>query len=104
MPHRPAVWHSATRALIGLYFNDDPAGTANAFEATLGSLEIGDQLASKPDSQKQLVGEPWFAYGTRYGLFLALASQPARMLPGSVDACSSTARHEVLRRIPNALR
>jgi hypothetical protein len=77
-PRRPAVWHSATRALVGLYFNDDPAGTTASFDAALGSLDIGDELAGKPDPQQQLVGDPWFAYGTRYGLFLAVSPQPAR--------------------------
>jgi cellulose synthase operon protein C len=76
--HRPAVWHSATRALVGLYFNDDSAGTDSAFSATLVSLNIGDQLGGPPDSRQHLVGEQWFAYSTRYGLFLALAQQPAR--------------------------
>lgn len=76
IPHRPAVWRGATRALIGLYFDDEPAATASAFDAALGSLAIGDQLAHPPDAEQQLVGEPWFAYGTRYGLFLALAAPP----------------------------
>ncbi len=77
VPRRPAIWHSATRALVGLYFNDDPAGTTSAFDATLGSLNIANQLTGPLDSQQHLVGEPWFAYSTRYGLFLALAAQPA---------------------------
>ena len=45
VPHRPAVWQSATHALVGLYFNDDPAGTTGAFDATLGWLRISDELA-----------------------------------------------------------
>ena len=46
-----------------------------------GTIErlIGDQLAEAPNPRKQLVGEPWFDYGTRYGLFLALTPRPAHM-------------------------
>src|SRR6185437_9631663 len=49
-----------------------------AFDATLGVLKISDELAGATHSQQQLVGEPWFGYGTRYGLFFALAPQAAR--------------------------
>lgn len=74
---RPCVWHSAMRALVGLYFNDDPAATTNAFDAALGSSGIGEQLSATANSSQQLVGEPWFPYATRYGLFLAASRQPA---------------------------
>ena len=90
---RPAVWHSATRALIGLYFNNDPAGTTSAFDTTLGSLNIGDQLADRPNPDQQLVGEPWFAYSTRYGLFLAVSPQPSHasedFMPAVLERASS---------------
>ena len=90
---RPAVWHSATRALIGLYFNNDPAGTTSAFDTTFGSLKIGDQLAGRPDSNQLLVGDPWFAYGTRYGLFLAVTAQPSHpsedFMPAVLEQASS---------------
>ena len=91
--HRPAVWHSATSALVGLYFNNDPAGTTSAFDTTLGSLRVGDQLERRPDSEHQLVGESWFAYGTRYGLFLALHPQTAPasedFMPAAIEQASS---------------
>lgn len=93
IPGRPAVWQSATRALVGLYFDDDPKDTSNAFDATLGSLRIGDQLSHAPDSRQQLVGESRFAYGTRYGLLLALAQQPLRasedFMPAVIERTST---------------
>ncbi|MDE1163066.1 MAG: hypothetical protein PW792_14170 [Acidobacteriaceae bacterium] len=77
IPNRNPVWHSATRALAGMYLDQDPAATTASFDAALGSQSIEAQLAHHPDKQQQLVGEPWFNYSSRFGLFLALKPQPA---------------------------
>jgi hypothetical protein len=74
---RTPVWNTANTALLGLYYNDLSAKTDTAFQSTLGDLTIGPTLANKPDATKQLVGQPWFYYATRYGFFLTLTPHPA---------------------------
>jgi tetratricopeptide (TPR) repeat protein len=75
---REPVWANATKALAGLYFADDSPPIQSAFENALGSQIIGDQLTAKPVASRQLVGDPWFYYGTHYGILLTLPSTPAK--------------------------
>jgi hypothetical protein len=92
---RPAVWASATGALVGLYFGDTGERVNGEFEAAVGDRTIGDRLAEKPEAAKVLVGEPWFYYGTRYGYFLTLAKTPAHdaedYLPAALERAPSDA-------------
>jgi replicative superfamily II helicase len=74
---RPAVWGSATSALVGLYYGETTPKVNAEFEAAVGEATIGQRLAVKPDETKQLIGSDWFYYGTRYGFFLTLGSAPA---------------------------
>lgn len=74
---RPPVWASATSALTRLYFGDTSLETDAGFEAALANDPIGQRLQGRPDQSNQIVGDPWFYYGTRYGYFLTLLSKPA---------------------------
>ena len=89
----PPVWRSANTALTGLYFSDTSAPIDAAFQTTLGNATIGERLTTKPDTSTQLVGDPWFPFASRYGLFLTLAPQPGHdpedFLPAQLELSSS---------------
>jgi cellulose synthase operon protein C len=90
---RPPVWKSATSALVGLYFGDTSPEIDADFQSTLANDPIGQRLQSKPDQSRQLVGNPWFYYGHRYGFFLTLSSKPSHdpedYLPAALELSSS---------------
>ncbi len=90
---RPTVWSTANTALIGLYFGDKASTIDTAFTTTLGDPTIGTQLTNKPNELTQLSGDPWFYYGSRYGLFLALNNAPSHAaedyLPAQIELASS---------------
>lgn len=68
---KPPVWKSAYTALSGLYLNEHRPETATAFTNALNSdATIGDRVAQRADRSRQLAGEVWFYYGSRYGEFL----------------------------------
>ena len=87
------LWRSANTALAGLYFGDSSPAIDAAFQSTLGDVTIGQHLASKPDNNSQLSGDPWFYYGARYGLFLTRASKPSHdpedYLPAQLELAPS---------------
>ena len=91
--NRPSVWNTANTALLGLYFADKSSTIDTAFATTLGDPTIGAQLTNKPDERIQLSGDPWFYYGSRYGLFLALNNAPSHpaedYLPSQIELASS---------------
>lgn len=91
---RPAVWGRATSALAGLYFRDTSTQVDSAFQAALANDTIGQRLQVRPDESKQIVGAPWFYYGTRYGYFLTLAKNPSHdpedYLPAELELSSSS--------------
>ena len=74
---RQPVWASTTRALVGLYFADSSPKVDGAFRAALGDNSVAALLAAPPDRSRQLVGEPWFYYGMRYGVYRTLAATPS---------------------------
>ena len=74
---RQSVWASTTRALVGLYFADSSPKVDGAFRAALGDNSIAALLAAPPDRSHQVVGEPWFYYGMRYGVYRTLAATPS---------------------------
>ena len=69
------VWTNAHAALVGLHFARFDAATTAAFTTALGADTVGERL--KPvDRSMQLAGDTWFAYGSRFGEYLAFAKQP----------------------------
>jgi len=80
----PPMWSDALTALTGLYYAGDnaPQGpdVSAIFQRMLGTANIGQLLGRPVDRDKQLVGDPWFYYGSRYGEYLA-----AKGVPGAED-------------------
>ena len=68
---RPPVWNSAYTALTGLYRRDYEPEVRDAFAQALdANATIGDRVAHPVDRDRQLAGEVWFYYGSRYGEYL----------------------------------
>jgi tetratricopeptide (TPR) repeat protein len=71
------VWRSATTALAGLYLRDPRPEVGSAFANALGSeASIGERIALPADRNRQLAGEIWFYYGSRYAEYLDLQKDP----------------------------
>ena len=73
----PAVWRPASRALVGLYFAGPDSSqdtTFAGFQAALvPNATVAQRLATKPDPSRQLTGDNWFFYASRFGIFVTLA-------------------------------
>jgi len=83
---RPPVWTSAYTALLGLHFARYDAPTTNAFTTALGGSTVAERL--KPvDRSRQLAGDTWFAYSSRFGEYLTFAKLPGASdyLPGPLE-------------------
>jgi cellulose synthase operon protein C len=74
---RAPVWSAANVALAGLFFADTSSRTNAAFHAALADKTIAERLVTQPDRAHQLVGEDWFYYGMRYGVYRMLATSAA---------------------------
>ncbi len=72
----PAVWTKAYTALAGLYFARTTPEVDAAFQSALGPNTIGEQLGHPVARDRQLAGDQWFYYGSRYGEYLAVTKQP----------------------------
>ena len=90
---RPPVWGSAAQALTGLYFGDTSSRTHAAFATALADGTIGERLQQPPDENRQLIGKPWFYYGTRYGYLLTFSPEPGKdaedYLPAQLESGSA---------------
>ena len=73
---RDPVWRSAYNALTGLYFGEASPEVNNAFLGALGDETVGERLAQKLERSRELAGDTWFYYGSRYGEYLNLTKQP----------------------------
>jgi Flp pilus assembly protein TadD len=84
----PPVWTKAYTALVGLYDLDRDARVDAAFRGALDSATIGQRLAKPADRDRELAGDVWFYYGSRYGEYLAGTHQgdPEDYLPASLEA------------------
>ncbi len=89
----PPVWNFAYTALAGLHFGRQTPQVQNAFLEALGSATIGDRIGVEIDRGRQLAGDLWYYYGSRYGEFLAdqNASEAEAYLPASVEAATGRA-------------
>jgi tetratricopeptide (TPR) repeat protein len=83
------LWVNAYTALAGLYFASTSPVPAvrDAFNALLGDMTIGSRIARPVDRDRQLAGDVWFYYGSRYGEYLAAAKQSGAedYLPAMVE-------------------
>ncbi len=96
----PPVWTNAYTGLAGLYYADPAPAVGGAFRAILDQGSIGDRLGKKVDLDRQLTGNLWFYYASRYGEYLAITRQEGadrylaaglERAPASTDAYLVTA-------------
>ena len=96
----PDVWRPASASLVLTYFANDKSAPADAtaFTQSLATdATVAQRLATPADPAKQLIGDLFFYYASRYGIFLAAASKPAILpdaedfLPAELEASPTTA-------------
>jgi tetratricopeptide (TPR) repeat protein/Flp pilus assembly protein TadD len=68
---RPPVWSKSYTALVGLYFAEPLPPIKTAFVGALGDQTIGERIGKSVDRDKQLAGDIWYYYASRYGEYLA---------------------------------
>jgi len=90
---RPPVWGSAYNALVGLYFSEPTPEVNNSFLAAIGDDPIGVRLAKPVDRAKQLAGNTWFYYGSRYGEYAGISKlrNPDDFLPAILEESPASA-------------
>jgi Tfp pilus assembly protein PilF len=74
---QPPVWHTAYRALTGLFFADFSPATDTAFRTTLADETIAARLDRPLNRDPFLAGEIWFPYAERYAVFRLADPQKA---------------------------
>jgi tetratricopeptide (TPR) repeat protein len=67
---RQHVWDKSYTALVGLYFADARPTVTTSFLEILGDQTIEERIGKPVDRNKQLAGDTWFYYGSRYGEYL----------------------------------
>lgn len=84
---RAPVWGSAYNALVGLYFSEPTPEINNSFLAAIGDDPISVRLAKPVDRAKQLAGNTWFYYGSRYGEYAGISKlrNPDDFLPAILE-------------------
>jgi len=90
---RAPVWGSAYNALVGLYFSEPTPEVNNSFLAAIGDDPIGVRLARPVDRAKQLAGNTWFYYGSRYGEYAGISKlrNPDDFLPAILEESPASA-------------
>jgi tetratricopeptide (TPR) repeat protein len=90
----PPMWIDALTALTGLYYAPSGPDVTAVFQRMLGPVNIGQLLGRAVDRDKQLVGDPWFYYGSRYGEYLAAKGAPAAedYLPAMLEGAPADAQ------------
>jgi len=88
------MWADALTALTGLYYAPSTPDVTPVFQRILGPSNIGQLLLRAVDREKQLVGDPWFYYGSRYGEYLAATGSPAAedYLPAMLEGAPADAQ------------
>jgi cellulose synthase operon protein C len=97
----PAVWAPSTTGLTYLYLADTSGKGDAAFRTALASeATIAERLATKPNTARQLTGQPWFYHAARDGQLrlLAPATQPAAedLLAADLEYSANTTSYNAL--------
>ncbi len=96
----PDVWRPASASLILTYFAGDksaPADSSVFTQALASDATIAQRLATPANPAKQLTGDLFFYYASRYGIFLATVPKAATLpdaedfLPAELEAGPTTA-------------
>lgn len=82
------VWRPASASLVQTYFAGPASGAANLAnfnQALVANSTIAARLAAPADPLRQLTGDTYFYYASRYGIFLATVHDSAQTLPSAED-------------------
>jgi tetratricopeptide (TPR) repeat protein len=83
----PAVWRPASASLVETYFaspKTTPTPPTGFAQSLASNLTIADHLATPADPAKQLTGDNFFFYASRFGIFLATVPK-SELLPDAED-------------------
>jgi tetratricopeptide (TPR) repeat protein len=83
----PAVWRPASASLVETYFASPHAAPTPATDFTqslASNFTIADRIGHQPDPSKQLTGDDFFFYASRFGIFLATVPK-SELLPDAED-------------------
>ena len=86
------VWRPASASLVQTYFAGPASGPVNLadFNQSLAANStIAARLAAPADPSRQLTGDAFFYYASRYGIFLATVHDSSHTLPSAEDFLSA---------------
>jgi hypothetical protein len=84
----PPVWRPASASLVQTYFAGaatGPVDLTNFHQALGDEATIAARLAAPADPTRQLTGDNFFYYASRFGIFLSAVLHPAQTLPDAED-------------------
>jgi cellulose synthase operon protein C len=82
------VWRPASASLVQTYFAGPASGPANLADfnqALAANSTIAARLAAAADPSRQLTGDNFFYYASRYGIFLSTVHDSAQTVPNAED-------------------
>ena len=82
------VWRPASASLVQSYFAgpaSNPVNVADFNQSLAANSTIADRLATAADPSRQLTGDAFFYYASRYGIFLATVHDSTQSLPDAED-------------------
>jgi tetratricopeptide (TPR) repeat protein len=82
------VWRPASASLVQTYFASSASGPfylADFNQALAANSTIAARLAAPADPSRQLTGDTFFYYASRYGIYLATVHDSAQTLPSAED-------------------
>ncbi|HEY5057107.1 MAG TPA: hypothetical protein VII58_13160 [Acidobacteriaceae bacterium] len=82
------VWRPASASLVQTYFANSTAGPVNVsdFNQSLAdNSTIAQRIAAPADPTRQLTGDTFFYYASRFGIYLTTVHDSAQPLPNAED-------------------
>jgi tetratricopeptide (TPR) repeat protein len=82
------VWRPASASLVQTYFaglTTGPVDLSNFNQSLAANSTIALRLAAPADPSRQLTGDAFFYYASRYGIFLATVHDSTQTLPSAED-------------------
>jgi hypothetical protein len=95
----PAVWRPASASLVQTYFSNSsssPVDASNFQQSLAYESTIADRLVSHPNPTRQLTGDLFFSYASRFGIFLTTVPKAASLpdaedfLPAGLEAAPTS--------------
>jgi tetratricopeptide (TPR) repeat protein len=82
------VWRPASASLVETYFASaapSAVRVADFNESLAANSTIGMRLGAPADPARQLTGDSYFYYASRFGIYLSTVRDPAQRLPDAED-------------------